>query len=69
MKKAGLPKIRFHDLRHTAASLMLNNAVDVLVASQSLGHAQPGITLNVYGHLMPSMQKEAAKVLDSLIEH
>jgi len=67
LKAANLPKIRFHDLRHTAASLMLNNGVDVLVASQRLGHAQPSITLNVYGHLMPSMQSEAAELLDTLI--
>jgi len=67
LKIAGLPKIRFHDLRHTAASLMLNNGVDVLVASQRLGHAQPSITLDVYGHLMPSMQNEAANILDMLI--
>lgn len=67
LKLAGLPKIRFHDLRHTAASLMLNNGVDVLVASQRLGHAQPSITLNTYGHLMPSMQNEAANILDTLI--
>lgn len=67
LKEAGLPRIRFHDLHHTAASLMLNNGVDVLVASQRLGHAQPSITLDVYGHLMPSMQNEAAKILDSLV--
>ncbi len=67
LKAANLPKIRFHDLRHTAASLMLNNGVDVLVASQRLGHAQPSITLDVYGHLMPSMQNEAANLLDTLI--
>lgn len=67
LRTANLPKIRFHDLRHTAASLMLNNGVDVLVASQRLGHAQPSITLDVYGHLMPSMQSEAAFLLDTLI--
>lgn len=67
LQAANLPKIRFHDLRHTAASLMLNNGVDVLVASQRLGHAQPSITLDVYGHLMPSMQSEAADLLDTLI--
>lgn len=67
LKTANLPKIRFHDLRHTAASLMLNNGIDVLVASQRLGHAHPSITLDVYGHLMPSMQNEAANILDTLI--
>ena len=64
---AELPRIRFHDLRHTAASLMLNNSIDVLVASQRLGHAHPSITLDVYGHLMPSMQNKAAEVIDELL--
>lgn len=67
MKEAGLPRIRFHDLRYTAASLMLNNGVDVLVDSKRLGHAQPSITLNVYGHLMPAMQNKAAEVIDALL--
>jgi integrase len=56
-------------LRHTAASLMLNNGVDVLVASQRLGHAQPSITLDVYGHLMPSIQNEAAEIIDDLLSN
>lgn len=51
----------------TAASLMLNNGVDVLVASQRLGHAHPSITLDVYGHLMPSMQNEVAEVIETLV--
>ncbi|MDH3943245.1 MAG: site-specific integrase, partial [Anaerolineae bacterium] len=67
LKEAGLPKMRFHDLRHTAASIMLNNGIDVLVASQRLGHARPSITLDVYGHLMPAIQNEAAEVLDSIL--
>lgn len=64
---AGLPKIRFHDLRHTAASLMLNNGVDVLIVSKRLGHSKPSITLDVYGHLIPSSQEKAADLIDTLI--
>ena len=67
LRKADLPRIRFHDLRHTAASLMLNNGVDVLVASHRLGHARPSITLDVYGHLIPSMQVHVAEVLEALL--
>jgi len=67
LRMADLPPIRFHDLRHTAASLMLNNGVDVLVASHRLGHAKPSITLDVYGHLIPSMQVHAAEVLEGLL--
>ncbi len=65
--EAGLPKIRFHDLRHTAASLMLNNNVPPIVASRILGHAKPSITLDLYGHLYHEMQGEAAKIMDGLV--
>ena len=67
LQLTGLPNIRFHDLRHTAASLMLNNGVPLLVASRRLGHAYPSITLDVYGHMVPSMQEEAARILDELV--
>jgi integrase len=67
LRKAGLPEIRFHDLRHTAASLMLNHGVPVIVVSRRLGHSKPSITLDVYGHLIPSKQAEAAELIDELI--
>ena len=67
LKNAGLPEIRFHDLRHTAASLMLNNGVDVLIVSRRLGHSKPSVTLNIYGHLMPGMQQKAADLMDELL--
>jgi integrase len=49
LNASGLPKIRFHDLRHTAASLMLNHGIPVLIVSKRLGHSKPSITLDVYG--------------------
>lgn len=64
---SGLPKIRFHDLRHTAASLMLNHGIPVLIVSKRLGHAKASITLDVYGHLIPSQQEEAAQLMDDLM--
>ena len=67
IKKAGLPPIRFHDLRHTAASLMLNHDIPVIVVSRRLGHARTSITLDVFGHLLPSMQAEAAELIDGLV--
>ncbi|TAK14577.1 MAG: site-specific integrase [Anaerolineae bacterium] len=67
LKASGLPHIRFHDLRHTAASLMLNHNIPVLVASRRLGHAKASITLDVYGHLIPSKQEEAAELMDELL--
>jgi integrase len=67
LEAASLPEIRFHDLRHTAASLMLNYGIPVIVVSRRLGHAKPSITLDIYGHLMPGMQAEAAQKIDELI--
>lgn len=67
LSDAGLPDIRFHDLRHTSASLMLNNNIPPIVVSRRLGHAKASITLDVYGHLIPSMQSEAAEKIDELI--
>jgi integrase len=67
LQKAGLEVIRFHDLRHTAASLMLNNGVPALVASKILGHSKPSTTLDIYWHLIPIMQEEAARIMDELV--
>jgi len=64
---AGLPEIRFHDLRHTAASIMLNNGIDVLIVSKRLGHSKPSITLDIYGHLIAHSQEKAAELVDTLI--
>jgi integrase len=59
--------IRFHDLRHTAATLMLKHKIPVIVVSRRLGHAQPSITLDIYGHLLPGMQEEAAQLMDEIM--
>jgi integrase len=67
IKIAGLPDIRFHDLRHTAASIMLNHGVPVIVVSRRLGHSKPSITLDIYGHIMPGMQAQIAEQIDELI--
>lgn len=61
LQNAGLPSIRFYDLRHTAASLMLNHGIPVIVVSRRLGHAKPSITLDVYGHMFPSIAAESVK--------
>ena len=66
LKKAGLPDIRFHDLRHTAATLMLQQGVHPKVVQERLGHSEIGMTLNTYSHVLPSMQDEAAEKLDEL---
>lgn len=66
LKEANLPNIRFHDLRHTAASLMLKHGVSVKVVQECLGHSDAAMTLNVYSHTMPGMQKEAAQKMDEI---
>ena len=67
LEKAGLPEIRFHDLRHTAASVMLNHNFPVIKVSRMLGHARPSITLDIYGHLLPSMKSADANLMDDLV--
>jgi integrase len=67
LHNASLPMIRFHDLRHTAASLMLNHGIPPIVVSKILGHSKPSITMDIYGHLYHEMQGEAAKIMDGLV--
>jgi integrase len=67
LQTTGLPKIRFHDLRYTAASLMLNHGISPIIVSRRLGHSKVSITLDTYGHLMPEMQNEAADLMDELV--
>ena len=64
---AGLPVIRFHDLRHTSASIQLNRGVPFLVVSKRLGHAKPSTTLNVYSHLYMESQDEPARIMDEIL--
>jgi integrase len=67
LKRAGLPNIRFHDLRHTAATLMLKEGIHPKVVQERLGHSRISLTLDTYSHVLPSMQAEAAERLDQLL--
>ncbi len=59
LRRAGLPEMRFHDLRHTFATLMLSNGEHPKIVQEMLGHAQISLTLDTYSHVLPSMQDEA----------
>ena len=67
LKKAGLRPVRFHDLRHTCATLLLLKNVNPKIVSELLGHASVSITLDVYSHLMPDMQEKAARALEEAL--
>lgn len=65
--RSGLPRIRFHDVRHTHATLLLKAGVPIKVVSERLGHATASFTLDVYGWVLPGMQAEAAAVFSRLM--
>ncbi len=65
LEENGLPHIRLHDLRHSNATLMLMYGIQPKVASSSLGHSSIGITLDLYSHVLPEMQKEVADKIES----
>ena len=65
--RAGLPRIRFHDLRHTCASLLFAKNVHPKVVQELLGHATISITLDLYSHMLPDMQRDAAKAMEAII--
>ena len=67
LNRAGLPKVRFHDLRHTFATLALQNGVDVKTVSGMLGHYSAGFTLDIYAHVTTTAQKQAANTMDSVL--
>ncbi len=67
LKRVGLPDIRFHDLRHTAATLMLQQGIHPKVVQERLGHADISLTLSTYSHVLPDIQGEAAEKFDLLL--
>jgi integrase len=64
--RAGMPEVRFHDLRHSHASQLLQQGIPLKVVSERLGHARASTTLDIYSHLLPGMQEEAARRVDEL---
>ncbi len=67
LRRSGLPLIRFHDLRHSSATLLLLLGVHPKVVSEMLGHSSVSITLDLYSHVLPEMQRDATRALDKLL--
>ncbi len=63
LRKAGLPDVRFHDLRHSAATNWLAGGMHQKIASERLGHASVAITLDLYSHVTATMQREAVEAI------
>ena len=67
LREAGLPSIRLHDLRHTAATLLLAQGVDPRTIMEILGHSQVSLTLNTYSHILPSLKRDAATKMNAVL--
>lgn len=67
LEKAGLPDMRFHDLRHTTATLLLTSDVHPKVVQSILGHSQISTTLDIYSHVVPGLKEKAADKLDEIL--
>jgi integrase len=67
LERTGLPDLRFHDLRHSCASLLIAQGVSPRVVMETLGHGQIGLTMNTYAHVLPEVQRQAASAMDALL--
>jgi integrase len=65
--RAGVPKVRLHDVRHTHGTLLIKAGVPVKVVSERLGHGNLAFTIDTYQHVLPGMQTEAARTFERLI--
>ena len=68
VEKAKLPRLRFHDLRHTCATLLLAQGVHPRLVMEILGHSQIAVTMNTYSHVIPAMQREVANQMDAILK-
>jgi integrase len=68
LANTSLPHVRFHDLRHAHATHLLSSGVHPKVASERLGHSKIGITLDLYSHVMPGMEADAAERVDAALQ-
>jgi integrase len=68
LKKANLPEIRFHDLRHSAAIILLSMGVVPKIVQELLGHNQINMTMDIYSHVLPTMQMDAVNKLNDALQ-
>ncbi|MDP6348131.1 MAG: site-specific integrase, partial [Dehalococcoidia bacterium] len=68
-EKAGVKRIRFHDARHTHASLMLKQGIHPKIVQERLGHSTIAMTLDIYSHVAPGLQEAAAQSFDTLVNN
>ena len=66
-RQAGLPEVRFHDLRHTCATILLSKGVHAKFVQELLGHATIAITLDTYSHVLPGMGGQTAEAMDEAL--
>jgi integrase len=64
LRRAGLPRMRFHDLRHSCASLLFGEHIPARVVMETLGHSRISVTMDTYTHVMPALMRDAADAMD-----
>ena len=67
LKRAGLPTVRFHDLRHTSATMLLSEGIHPKIVQERLGHSTISLTMDTYSHVIPSMQLDAADKMNGIL--
>ena len=67
IRRSDLPRVRFHDLRHSHATQHLRHGIHPKIVSERLGHSKVGITLDTYSHVLPGMQEEAASMVNAAL--
>jgi integrase len=68
LAKAGMRRVRFHDLRHSCATLLLVQGISPRVVMEVLGHSEIALTMNAYSHVVPELQREAAQRMQAILE-
>lgn len=68
LEQAGMRRVRFHDLRHSCATLLLVQGVSPRVVMEVLGHSEIALTMNAYSHVVPELQRDAAKRMQAILE-